>query len=98
MNKKEAFNKFKPGVEFIIESKPRYWSSMLNKNNPLEKCIEYPYHGKIVHIDMSDEFYFAIDDGYYGWSLTNLLENDLIIIDPKYIRKQKLLTLKKLNK
>lgn len=90
---KKIKKNFKPGVEFIIKSKPMYWSSKLNKNNPFDQDIEYPYYGKIKCVDMSDEDYLALDDGIYGWSLSNLIENDLIIIDKKKIRKKKIIKL-----
>lgn len=86
-------DKFKPGTNFIIIAKPKHWSSRLNKNKPVEADIKYPYYGKIKDIAIYSYHYLAIDDGYYGWSLNNLIENDLIIIDNKKIRKNKIIKL-----
>jgi len=84
-------NNFKKGTQFIITGKPRMWNSSLNDNNPLESNIIYPYKSIIKKIKHSEfEFDSPMTDGFYGWSLSSLLEGNKIII-LKEERKKKLI-------
>ena len=82
---------FKPGMIVTILSCPNVWASQLNENNPLQ--INYPYTCKIEKIKMNLT-YTAMTDGKYGWDLSDLVDNNLII--PQKLERK--LKLKKLNK
>jgi len=81
---------FKKGTQFIITSKPTIWSSYLNDNNPLKSNIKYPYKSTIIEIKHTD--HMAMTDGFYGWSLTDLIDDGRIeIVNIKEERKKKLI-------
>jgi len=80
---------YKIGSKFIITAKPKFWNSRLNPNEPLD-VVKYPYYGTIKGIDDNTGL-IAMTDGFYGWSLSSLIEeNKIIIIDIKEERKKKL--------
>jgi len=86
----DILNKYKKGTRFIITGEPSTWSSSLNNNSPTEIKIKYPYTGKIIKILYKEDIKcISMTDGIYGWSLLSLLRDDLINIDPQYIRKTK---------
>lgn len=91
---------FKIGTYFIIKSQPRFWSSTLCSKSPFG-VVKYPYRGMITEVILdnsssdSGDHYYPMTDGKYGWSLTELIELDLIEIDHNMMRKVKLEKLKK---
>jgi hypothetical protein len=83
------YNGFNIGMKVKILSCPGSWNSVLNYNCPF--YLDYPY------ICIIKEIYFclggavAMTDGNYGWSLSSLVDFNLIeIIDIKKERKRKL--------
>jgi len=50
---KELLEKYEVGDEFIILSRPRYWSSHLCDDYPLR--VNYPYKGVIKAIEYSGD-------------------------------------------
>jgi hypothetical protein len=93
----EDYKNFKVGMKVIILNAPSLWSSKLNKNSPIDhpktnfssSTINYPYHCTIQKICDSE-----MTCGYFGWALDILVRDNLIILDIKEIRKDKL---KKIN-
>lgn len=83
---------FKVGDDIIINKCPDRWFSELNKNCPIRDDI-YPYKTKITNIIEVKNDYVAFTDGYYGWSLSNLLKHNNIIT-LKELRLKKLEKLK----
>jgi len=80
---------FKKRTRFIITEEPTLWDSKLNDNYPLRNKIKYPYSGIIKQIDHP---YGAMTDGFYGWSLSALIEeNKIKIVNIKEERKKKLI-------
>lgn len=89
MNKSIILENYKEGTEFIIKSRPSFWSSTLNSNSPFYNKIKYPYRARIVAVDINEEDHISMTDGVYGWSLSTLvIENKISSITE--IRKLKL--------
>lgn len=91
------FQNFKIGVKVIILGYPDSWSSGLNDNCPSR--IKYPYYCTIKEMEYHEDgfgniFCYSMTDGKYGFEINSLFQKNLIILDKKEERKQKI---KKLN-
>ena len=87
------YRDIKVGDSFKIINKPMTWASLLNDNDPFEANLKYPYYGTIIELVDDCGAYIAMTDGKYGWNLSSLI-NENLIINIKGIRKEKLLKLK----
>ena len=88
------YNDFKVGMKVKILGCPHLWSSELNTNCPFS-IKDYPYYCIIKRISKGLNS-VAMTDDKYGWSLSALVNCDLIeIISITEERKTKLLKLEK---
>lgn len=94
MKKIKKYNEFNIGDIIVIEKCPCRWNSDLNQNNPITSKIKFPYTTKIIEISEDNMKFVAMTDGYYGWSLSCLIEQNLIMLKSEARRKK----LEKLNK
>jgi hypothetical protein len=82
---------FKIGDYIIIIKKPDIWLSSLSYACPFIKEFKYPYKCQIKNIlYVTDPEHIAMTDGYFGWSLSHLIKNKLIIKDEVKYRKLKI--------
>lgn len=86
--KLETYNGFNVGSTFVILEKPITWSSGLNGKYPLNR--KYPLIGNIVAIEDEIDFVTMNDDKGYGYSLDELVRENIITNNLKIIRKFKL--------
>ena len=65
------------GEKYLITKKPKMWSSLLNKNNPLSSNLKYPYEITIRNKNTEDNFCTIACDNY-GWNLCYLIDQEII--------------------
>ena len=86
---------YEPGMKVTILKSPSSWASTLNRNCPFNK-LKYPYVCVIQKIAISGETgVIAMTEGKYGWALDTLVDNNIIKMDIKDLRKHKLNKIKK---
>ena len=69
-------HKFKVGDKIRITKRPSSWSSLLNKNYPLNSVI-FPFECTIDAIQEEDDD-IAISAGGYGWSLGTMINDGIV--------------------
>lgn len=68
---------FKVGDEIVIQRSPSCWASELSYKNPMDRGIKYPMTVVVEEL-YDDGIYIAMKAGGYGFSLSNLIENNNI--------------------
>ena len=90
----DNYKGFKIGDKFKITGYPRWYASLLNRNNPFESNITFPYY--VVIVELADSYdYVAMDDGSYGWCISTLIDEKLIT-NIRTSRKEKILKINKI--
>jgi hypothetical protein len=90
----DNYKEFNVGMKVIIIREASNWNSELNENSPYDMNIKYPYHCTIKKMNKDNlTSYISMTCGLCGWALDTLIEDNLIILDIKEIRKDKLLKL-----
>lgn len=95
MNNNDKYYGFREGMDVIIINEIDEWSSSLNSKSPRLSNLTYPYRFKIKKIkEIKEPYHIAMTCGEYGWSLSSLVKKNVIIINQKELRKEKLKKLK----
>ena len=99
---RSMINDFHINQGIVIFSTPSKWSSLLNFNSPITSLeIKYPYFCTIKQIknsyDGEGNYYTAMTDGEFGWSLDELVIENKILSLKEYrkLKLQKIVNLKK---
>ena len=94
---------FKIGDYVIILRYPPTWSSVANKNCHFRVLDTFPYHCQIKNIVHSHTDpslipnYYSMTEGKFGWSLSDLVADENIILDKRKTRLEKLKRLNESN-